>query len=424
MSLLETLKLALRSLGLQKVRAVLTMLGIVIGVAAVIAMLSISDGARRETLEQIRVMGVNNVRVRSVKPVITERKQEEQSQQGGWVFSYGVRRAELDHFRALSADILEAVPLRQVRKDVWARDVKTDIRVVGTTPEFSDVLDYRAEAGRFLTDLDEREARRVCVLGAEARRKLFRARPWAGEDVKVGSQYFRVVGVMEDKTIRGGSAISVTDLNNQAYVPYSAVMEAFGMTSIKGSQGTMEAVRVEVDEAILRVRDEEAIPSVGRLLKRALERAHPLGDFEVVVPLELLRQSQRTQRTFTIVMASIAALSLLVGGIGIMNIMLANVAERRKEIGTRRALGARKRDIRRQFLMESVALSLLGGAAGVVLGMAGSRVIQAAAGWPTVVSGLAIVLAFVVAAATGVAFGTFPAVKAAAVDPIVALREE
>jgi putative ABC transport system permease protein len=335
-----------------------------------------------------------------------------------------VRKKELDHFRALSADILDIVPLREVRKDVWARDVKTDIHVVGTTTDLAGVLGYRAEAGRFLTPLDEREARKVCVLGAEARRKLFRTRPWRGEDVKVGAHYFRVVGVMEDKTIRSGSSISVTDLNNQVYVPYAAVMESFGDLSVKGSAGTMEAIRVEVDEAILRVRDEESIPSVGRLLRRAMERVHPLGDFEVVVPLELLRQSQRTQRTFTIVMASIAALSLLVGGIGIMNIMLANVAERRKEIGTRRALGARKRDIRLQFLMESVTLSLLGGAAGVVLGMAGSRVIQAAAGWPTVVSGLAIALAFAVAAATGVAFGTFPAIKAAAVDPIVALREE
>jgi putative ABC transport system permease protein len=424
MSLLETARLALRSLGLQKTRAILTMLGIVIGVAAVIAMLSISEGARLETLDQIRVMGVNNIRVRSVKPVITERKQEEQSRQGGWVFSYGVRRQELDHFRALSPDILDIVPLREVRKDVWARDAKTDIRVVGTTPAFARILDYRPESGRFLSDLDEREARRVCVLGAEARRKLFRTRSWRGESVKVGSQYFQVIGAMEDKTIRSGTSISVTDLNNQVYAPYSAVMAAFGELSVKGSQGTMEAIRLEVDEAILRVRDEESIPPVGKLLKRTMERSHPLGDFEVVIPLELLRQSQRTQRTFTIVMASIAALSLLVGGIGIMNIMLANVAERRKEIGTRRALGARKRDIRRQFLMESVALSLLGGLAGIVLGMAGSRVIQAAAGWNTVVSGVAIVLAFVVAAVTGIAFGTFPAVKAAAVDPIVALREE
>jgi len=424
MGLIETLKLAFVSLALQKVRAVLTALGIVIGVAAVIAMLSISDGARREALEQIRVLGVDNVRLRSVKPVVTERKQEEQTRQGGWVFAYGIRRAELDHFRALSPDILEIVPLRQVRKDVWARDLKTDIRVVGVTPAFADVLDYRPREGRFLAALDERTAARVCVLGTEARRKLFRTRSWRGEDVKIGTQYFRVVGVMEDKAVRGGSAIAAADLNNQIYIPYAAALEAFGLTSVKGSQGTMEAVRVEVDEAILRVRGKERIADVGRILQHALERTHPLGDFEVVVPLELLRQSQRTQRTFTIVMASIAALSLLVGGIGIMNIMLANVAERRKEIGTRRALGARRRDIRRQFLMESVTLSLLGGIAGVLLGTAGSRIIQAAAGWPTVVSGAAVLLAFAVAAATGVAFGTFPAVKASAVDPIVALREE
>ncbi len=423
MTLLETARLALRSLSLQKFRAVLTALGIVIGVAAVIAMLSISEGARLETLQQIRVMGVNNVRIRSVKPVIVERKKEEQANQN-WVFQYGVKRDELKHMRELSPEIAEIVPVREVRKDVWSKDIKTDIRVVGTTPELADVLGYRADMGRFLCALDERDRRSVCVLGADARRKLFRYTSWQGEHVKVGEDYFRVVGVMEDKAIKSSGAIQLANLNNQIYVPYTTVMAVFGATSVKESQGTWEAISVEVDEAILRVKSEDAIVPVGRTLKRALERNHPLNDFEVVVPLELLRQSQKTQRTFTIVMASIAALSLLVGGIGIMNIMLANVAERRKEIGTRRALGALRRDIRRQFLMESLVLSLLGGLAGVALGAGGSRVIQLAAGWPTVVSPVAVVLAFVVAAATGIAFGTFPAIKAASVDPIVALRDE
>jgi len=420
MTLGETARLALRSLRLQKFRALLTALGIVIGVAAVIAMLSISEGARREALEQVRVMGVNNVRIRSVKPIINERKKQDQADQGGWVSRYGVTPEELDHLKVLSDDIETIVPLREVRKDVWARDVKTDIRVVGTTRGLMDVLDYRPEAGRFLSSLDERDARSVCVLGAEARRKLFRTRPWAGEDVKVGDHYFRVVGVMEEKPGKAQAA----DLNNQIYVPYATVMSVYGPLSMKGGQGTWEAISVEVDEAIVRVKGEDEIPVVDRTVRRALERTHPDGDFEVVVPLELLKQKQRTQRTFTIVMASIAALSLLVGGIGIMNIMLANVAERKKEIGTRRALGARKRDIRLQFLMESVMLSLMGGLAGVACGVAGSQIIQTAAGWPTVISGVSVVLACVVAAATGIVFGTFPAVQAASVDPIVALRDE
>jgi len=420
MTLGETARLALRSLRLQKFRALLTALGIVIGVAAVIAMLSISEGARREALEQVRVMGVNNVRIRSVKPIINERKKQDQADQGGWVSRYGVTPEELDHLKVLSDDIETIVPLREVRKDVWARDVKTDIRVVGTTRGLMDVLDYRPEAGRFLSSLDERDARSVCVLGAEARRKLFRTRPWAGEDVKVGDHYFRVVGVMEEKPGKAQAA----DLNNQIYVPYATVMSVYGPLSMKGGQGTWEAISVEVDEAIVRVKGEDEIPAVDRTVRRALERTHPDGDFEVVVPLELLKQKQRTQRTFTIVMASIAALSLLVGGIGIMNIMLANVAERKKEIGTRRALGARKRDIRLQFLMESVMLSLMGGLAGVACGVAGSQIIQTAAGWPTVISGVSVVLACVVAAATGIVFGTFPAVQAASVDPIVALRDE
>jgi putative ABC transport system permease protein len=365
-------------------------------------------------------MGVNNVRVRSVKPVLNERKKQEKAEQGGWIPRYGVTMPELTHLRLLSPEIQAIVPLREVRKDVWARDIKTDIRVIGTTPALTEVLDYRTEAGRFLTPLDQREARPVAVLGSEARRKLFRTRSWAGQDVKVGDHFFRVVGVMEEKPGKAQAA----DLNNQIYVPYETVMAIFGPLSMKGGQGTFEAISVEVDEAIVRVKGEDEIPAVDRTVRRALERTHPDGDFEVVVPLELLKQKQKTQRTFTIVMASIAALSLLVGGIGIMNIMLANVAERKKEIGTRRALGARKGDIRLQFLMESVMLSLLGGLAGVACGAAGSRIIQAAAGWPTVTSGIAVLLACVVAAATGIAFGTFPAVKAASVDPIVALRED
>ena len=424
MNLGETARLALRSLRLQKFRAVLTALGIVIGVAAVIAMLSISEGAKREALEQVRLMGVNNLRVRSTKPVINERKKQDQADSGGWISRYGVSPAELAHLRVVAPEIEEIVPLREVRKDVWSRDVKTDIRVVGTSPALVDVLDYHPESGRFLSALDEKDARSVCVLGAEARRKLFRTRSWAGEQVKVGDHFFRVVGVMEEKPGKASSGALMEDPNNQIYVPYATVMSVYGALSMKGGQGSFEAISVEVDEAIVRVRGEDDIPTVNRTVRRSLERAHPRGDFDVVVPLELLKQKQKTQRTFTIVMASIAALSLLVGGIGIMNIMLANVAERKKEIGTRRALGARKRDIRRQFLMESLMLSLMGGLAGIACGVAGSRIIQSAAGWPTVISGIAVALAFVVAAVTGIVFGTFPAVKAASVDPIVALREE
>jgi putative ABC transport system permease protein len=423
MGLLETALLALKSVALQKVRALLTMLGIVIGVAAVIAMLSISEGARLETLQQIRILGVNNLRVRSVKPVITERKDEEKANED-WIFKYGVRLDELLRFKTILPDIETVVPIRELRKDVWAGDTKTDITVVGTTHELSDVLSYRARVGRFLSPLDSASLRRVCVLGSEAKRKLFRFKPWEGQDVLVGDAYFRVIGVMEDKAAKGSGGISLPNMNNQVYVPYSTAMATYGATSIKGSAGKWEAIVVEVDEAILKVRGEDRIVPVGRSVRHSLQKAHPLGDFEVIVPLELLHQSQKTQRTFTIVMASIAALSLLVGGIGIMNIMLANVAERKKEIGTRRALGARKRDIRRQFLAESVLLSLMGGAIGVALGAGGARLIQSAAGWQTVVSPVAVGLAFAVATAAGVVFGTWPAIKAASVDPIVALREE
>lgn len=423
MSLLETVRLALRSLALHKVRALLTMLGVVIGVAAVIMMLSISEGARLEALQQIEVLGVNNIRLKSIKPTILDRKQEDQQNQN-WILAYGLKGRELDHLRELSPDIRSVVPLREVRRDVWAGDAKTDVRVVGTTPEFFRLLSYGSDEGRVLADLDLTARTGVCVLGSEARRKLFRAKSWRGQHVKVGGHYYQVVGVAEEKPIKSGGPIPVANLNNLVYIPFTRLEHDFGPLSISWKAGGSEAVRVEVDEAIVTVAASDAVENVGRICQRALERAHKLGDFEIVVPLELLRQSQRTQRTFTIVMASIAALSLLVGGIGIMNIMLANVAERKKEIGTRRALGARQRDIRRQFLAESVVLSVFGGAVGLALGMAGAHVIQAAAGWTTRVPESAVALAFGVAAATGILFGTFPAAKAAALDPIEALRTE
>src|SRR5688572_14548590 len=258
MSPLETAKLALRSLKLQKFRALLTALGIVIGVAAVIAMLSISEGARIETLQQIRLMGINNVRVRSVKPAIADRKQEEQQNQN-WVFRYGVLQSDLAHWYSLSDRIRRIVPIREVRKDVWARDAKTDIRVVGTTPDLSDVLDYRPATGRFLSVTDQRERRRVCVLGAEAKRKLFRYKSWVGQDIKVADVYFRVVGVMEEKEIKSSGSIQLANLNNQIYVPYSAVMDRFGALSIDRGQGTTESISIDLDEAIVQVKDEESI---------------------------------------------------------------------------------------------------------------------------------------------------------------------
>jgi putative ABC transport system permease protein len=422
-NLFATARLALSSLALHKFRAVLTSLGVIIGVAAVIAMMSINEGARRETLDQIRILGVNNIRVKSIKPVAVDRKQQDQQNQN-FVLGYGLTRKELEHFKELSPDIESVVPMREIRQDVWAADLKTDIRVFGTTPEYFRVLKFTMEEGRVFTHHDLEDSRPVCVLGAEARRKLFRTRSWRGQSVRVGGQYFTVIGVAEEKPIKSGGPVQVANLNNLVYVPFTAMMKDFGSMSVKRSSGSFEAIRVEVDEAIVSVSREEAIIPVGRIIERAVSRTHPKNDYEIVVPLDLLRQSQKTQRTFAIVMISIAFLSLLVGGIGIMNIMLANVAERKKEIGTRRALGARKRDIRRQFLMESLVLSCLGGGVGLLLGIGGAKIIQSAAGWQTAVPPVAIIVAFSVAATTGIVFGTFPAVKAAGLDPIEALRTE
>jgi len=289
--------------------------------------------------------------------------------------------------------------------------------VVGTEPQYPWVMNFHVERGSFICHSDMEDYRRVCVLGSAIKRELFPLEDAVGRRVKIGDSWFAVIGVMEEKGTAGGKAgtISVRNLNRDVYIPLNTALKRFAR----------EPLDSEVSEITVKVGNADGIRETANIITEILKRRHHgVSDYEIIIPEELLKASQRTQRIFNIVMGAIAGISLLVGGIGIMNIMLATILERTREIGVRRAIGAKQRDILGQFLIEAVVLSVSGGLIGILLGFGMTRVIALYAGWTTVVSLGAVILAFGVSASIGMIFGIYPAHKAARLDPIEALRYE
>ncbi|MBI4243198.1 MAG: ABC transporter permease [Planctomycetes bacterium] len=425
MNLAQTIIIGVRNLRLHKVRSTLTMLGMIFGVGAVIAMLSIGEGARWEILQQIKLLGTENITIRSVKPPKKTRRAEE-TEGERWVLRYGLRRKDVSHIEAVCPGIDLVIPMRDVRKDVWYADRRMDARVVGTTPLYASVLNLNIHQGRFFYDYDMTKNARVCVIGAEVAERLFGFKEPLGEYLKIGDQWYFVIGILENRASAkiGTQAMTAYDVNKDIYIPLTSAFSRFGTLSITSTAGAHEALDVELDEIIVHMKDTEFVEKNALLIKSILAKRHEDEDYEIVVPMELLRQKQKTQRTFNIVMISIAAISLLVGGIGIMNIMLANVTERTREIGIRRAVGARQSDIIKQFLTETVVLSGSGGLIGIIVGIIGAKIVDIFAGLTTIVSLYFPLVAFTISVAIGIIFGMYPARKAAFMDPIQALRYE
>ena len=406
----ETFLVGLRELGVNKLRTTLTGLGIVFGVAAVIAMVSIAEGARYEAVRQIEALGTNAIRVRAVELSGQELAVARQKGQLGLTLDDGPALALLP--------VVDLVaPIAVLEAPVRCGERGADLRVVGTTPEHARIVSARLAAGRFLHAEDLRARRRVAVLGARAAAELLPFRHPIGEDLTIGSETFRVIGLMEDRR-QASSRVSVltgADPGREVYVPATTL--EYRYANDRGG--------LVVAELALRVSDDAEVRVAAEFVRRTLLRRHAgTEDFEVIVPEELLRQSQASQRVFNVVMGAIASISLLVGGIGIMNVMLVTVVQRTREIGVRRAVGATQADIRDQFLVEALIIAVAGGLAGVVLGALLAGLISARAGWVTVISPGAVLVAFVVAGVTGVVFGLFPALKASRVDPIECLRHE
>ena len=422
----RTVRLGIKSLWLHRLRSLLTVLGIVFGVCSVIAMLAIGEGASYEAQEQIKSLGSQNIILQSKKPTDDQNATARGAQ--SYVLAYGLTYTDMRRIQNTIPGVTVVLPARVMREFVWNIARRVDCEIAGTVPWYPEMRNHRVAVGRFFTEKDMDERTSVCVLGAEMAPILFPFDSPIGKHVRVGSSYYQVIGIMEPQAraigsqAQGGTAAK--GAAHRMFIPIETARVRYGELMIRQRSGSMEAERVQLHEATVKVAALEDVPSVADAVKNVLERNHKKVDYEIVVPLELLKQAERTKQIFNIVLGSIAAISLLVGGIGIMNIMLASVTERTREIGIRRALGARRRDIIVQFLVETVILSGAGGVMGVLLGVAIPFVVSHFAGMRTIVTPWSPILAFSISAMVGVVFGIYPAMRAAKMDPVEALRHE
>jgi len=416
-----------------KLRSFLTMLGVIFGVAAVIAMVSIGEGGRQEALDQLKLLGVDVVRVerKTLSGQALEKAQE--------VSPYGLNYGDVEAIKSVVNYAQSVVPVRQVMGELLVKGPPVAAKILGTTAPFLDASRSSMAAGRFLSEEDVDESSRVCVLGSGVKRRLFGFENPVNKTIVLSGDPFTVVGVLAPKTVPGKMVVDVPDQNFDIYIPLSVSIRNYRVYSEQPTPSTMAGVyrlfralrtREKLDDSpissvIIQTGSEAASVPTAEIVGSVLKRRHRgIDDYTIEVPSELIRQSQETQRVFNIVMGAIAGISLLVGGIGIMNIMLATVTQRTREIGIRRCVGATRMDITKQFLLEALVITLLGGLMGVALGVGSARAISEYAGWKTIVNTQAIALSLGVACGVGVIFGIYPAARAAMVDPITALRYE
>ena len=435
LDLRETLSLSFDSVQSHKIRSGLTILGVVFGVGAVIAMLSIGEGARQETLEQISVMGLHNLIIRAVEEDPNATNSTEPVKVTN---SRGLTTKDADAIKEECGfvDMVEANA--EHKKTAFYGGEHVDLSVMGVTPNYQDLYNIDLQEGRFVSQADFDDIANYCVLGSAAKMKLFHFKSALGEHVKLGEEWFTVIGTAAEKAqVAGFTGPNGHDPNLEIFVPVSTTELKFGIDkdrnrgdrfNVNGMQFSSRNAKKaapQIDQITVRLRDEVNSGDAATVINRILFRRHNKSeDFTITVPEELLKQRQATQDIFNIVMIAIASISLLVGGIGIMNIMLASVLERTREIGIRRALGATQRVVVTQFLMEAIILSMSGGVLGVIVGFIMTKTISAYADWRTSLSLTAMLIAFGVSVATGIVFGYYPARQAARKDPIDALRYE
>ena len=411
---LPDLRLGLENLRAHTLRSLLTMLGMIFGVAAVVAMLSIGAGAQQEVMAFIEQLGVRNLIVEAREAPDQQALQKVRKLSSGLSFR---------DFRMIEAN-LEGITASSARKrftpsKLLPRPQGDPPMVYGVSPGYIAIANLKTVSGRFFDADETAGAAPVAVLGEAAAASLFGVDDPIGRHVKVNEQWFQVIGVAGPQlTVQSDvGGLPAQDRNNLIYVPlYSAIFR------LEDGQSRQKD---EIDGIYLQVQSSDNIPAAAALLRGLLNVSHrEAGDFTIVSPAELLAEQRRTQRIFELVMVAIASISLLVGGIGIMNIMLASVMERTREIGIRRAIGARRSDVVRQFLIETTIISLTGGLVGIIVGVGLSQAIGYLAGWSTIVTTSSIVLAFFVSVSIGLVFGLYPAMRAARLDPVTALHYE
>jgi len=439
--LLEIIRLGLKNLGLHKLRSFLTSLGIILGVGSVIVMVSIGEGNKQAALREIQALGATNVILRSSQP---PESSSMTSEERSFIASYGITRSDFRRLEHFISDAAHLVPLKEVGDEMSHRDKRIVSQAYGTTPELIRVANLRIARGRYLTDEDLHGRATVAVIGDQVARQFFPLEDPLGQDFRIGEQVYRVVGLFKPVGLAGGagSALVGRDLNKDVHIPITTAELEFGDLIIRRGSGSFSGENIEISEVYVTAQSTEAVLQTAERVRRLIDVEHAeLADVEVIVPWELLENVKKTQMVWNIVLIAIAAISLLVGGIGIMNIMLASVTERTREIGIRRALGATRKHIIAQFLVETGSLAATGGILGILFGIAISVGLEQFLPWllnlplirvffeakvqlETQITGWSIIISFLVAAMVGLVFGIYPAMVASRQDPIVALRHD
>lgn len=408
---IETMVGALTNLGRHKLRSFLTMLGMIFGVGAVIAMLSIGAGAEHESLKIIENFGIRNIIIQA-KEFKTEELRQIRTE------SLGVSLRDVEALET----ILKPKPLISASRlvktyQINSSSARSDSRVMGVSSTYPTIQNLKMLQGSFFLPSDERANAQVCVLGIVAKQKLFGFGEVLNRQIKINDIWMTVVGVLADAAVEKQEfeGVKVQNPNNDIYIPITTAIRKFDTESVEN----------ELNEIVVQIGPEADIKEQASTINNLMSVMHRyVDDYSIVVPEKLLEQNQRTQGIFNIVMGAIASISLLVGGIGIMNIMLASVLERTNEIGLRRAIGAKKLDIRMQFMAEAIAISLAGGLIGVALGYGISKAVAMFSGWSTIITTASVGLSFGVSSIIGLIFGIYPAVQASNLDPIECLRYE
>ncbi len=411
--------LGIENLLLHKLRSSLTMLGVVFGVGSVVAMLSVGEGASKEALEQIRKLGSNNIIISAVKSAEEEQASTEHSHMSIYGLTYEDQARVAESF----GNIKQTAPVKLMRKDSRLRERAMELRVVGTTPEWFQLVPRAVIAGRVLLPSDQAKKAPVAVLTEFGARKILATESTIGQTIRIGGDEFEIVGIVKSESGQAGN-IQIPDQEIDAYIPIEVARVYFGDIFTKRTSGSFEREKVELHQIIVQVDNVQHVEATAGGIEKMLERFHKKKDYVVSVPLALLKQAEATKRRFNIVLGSIAGISLLVGGIGIMNIMLASVTERTREIGIRRAIGAKRRQIIFQFLIETVVLSTAGGIIGLGMGALIPLLVTYFSGMTTVMTLAGVLLPLFISMTIGIIFGLYPAMHAAKVDPIVALRHE
>ncbi len=432
--LLANFYIAFEAVLANKVRSLLTALGIIFGVAAVIAMLAIGTGAQQEIMEQIKLVGVNNIVVEPVVEQVEEQLDENSSlEKERNQFSPGLKLDDAEAIRNIIPGINKISPEIVMDTYIVKSGIRRSAKLVGVKPAYFEVLDFQLREGRMFSEKNLINGDPVCIIGRNVAARFFPNQSPIGNKIKSGNQWLEVIGILEERLVSESSIskLGIRDFNMDVYIPIQTMLiryknrDLVTESQLNDDDGGGSSNYHQIDKMVIQVSDSERLNPTAEVLAKMLERRHfNVVDFEITIPELLLKQQQRTQNIFNIVLGAIAGISLLVGGIGIMNIMLASVMERIKEIGLRLSLGAKKNDIVNQFLFESIMISVSGGLIGVILGIVLAHLVSTFAEFPTVITLSSILLSFGVAATVGLVFGITPAKRAASQDPITSLRYE